>query len=196
MIRRFLHYLASNPRVYDLIQLAAGRKRAYEFLAPTFQELQNQKIVDIAAGTGNLLALIPPSNSYVWLDNDWDKLRGFRQKYPYKAANIGDATRLSYADKSFDVSASLALSHHLTDEQFDMFLREAQRITRSKLIFVDAVASKRWSSRILWTYDRGSFPRSRERILAQIEKYYEIEQIKTGIGLHELMLCVGQPRAE
>lgn len=90
--------------------------------------------LDVATGTGNTaLALAPFVRRVVGLDLTREMLAHARRLTEERSvANaewvLGDASRLPFADDSFDLYTVRAAPHHFTD--FDGFLREALRVLK------------------------------------------------------------------
>ena len=102
--------------------------------------------LDVATGTGNTaLALAPFVRHVVGLDLTPEMLaQASRLTKERTVANaewvLGNASRLPFADESFDLYTVRAAPHHFTD--FDAFLSEALRVLRpgGGAAFVDCAA--------------------------------------------------------
>jgi len=102
--------------------------------------------LDVATGTGNTaLALAPFVRRVVGLDLTREMLaHACRLTAERSVANaewvLGDASRLPFADDSFDLYTVRAAPHHFTD--FDGFLSEAMRVLKpgAGAAFVDCAA--------------------------------------------------------
>ena len=102
--------------------------------------------LDVATGTGNTaLALAPFVRHVVGLDLTPEMLAHARRLTAERSiANaewvLGDASRLPFADDSFDLYTVRAAPHHFTD--FDGFLSEAMRVLKpgAGAAFVDCAA--------------------------------------------------------
>jgi SAM-dependent methyltransferase len=194
-VRRILHALAGHPRVYDLVQRMAGERRLFERLEPLLSRFPGTtRIVDLGGGTGRLHS-ITGSARYVCLDSDPQKLTGFQRRRDAVAV-LGDATRSPFASGSVDVIVCARVSHHLSDQQLGETLREIARVLRigGTLVFADALRSSRWSSRLLWSLDRGAHPRTAADIEAAIARHFTIEgtQALAIPFLHEFLLCTAR----
>jgi ubiquinone/menaquinone biosynthesis C-methylase UbiE len=195
MLTRILHWIVANPRVYDALQKLAGRDRAFKRIEPYFAQAAGKTLLDIGGGTGEFARIVPASATYIWLDNDRQKLSGLRAKFTGIRALLGDASQISLKDKSVDIATCIAMSHHLTDVQLSSAIREFARVCRSKLIFVDAI--RRETSRVnnfLWKYDRGSYPRSVAQLRREIEQHFHIEHEECYSIYYHYWLCVGIPK--
>ena len=189
-----LRKLVGNPRLYDAIQIVCGLRHTHARLRPIMAETAGQVVLDIGAGTGLVVPLLPEVCRYVWLDNDPLKLAGAGPA-ARRLAVIGDATRLCFGDRSVDVALCLALSHHLADGELEALMSELGRVVRHRLVVLDALAMPgRPVSRLLWAIDRGSYPRAGERLRAAIERSFVIETTDYYAVYHSYMLCTARPR--
>ena len=195
MISEVIHSIVAKPAVYNAVQWLAGLDYTRRRLQPHYAQTAGRVALDVGAGTGLYLSCFPESARYLWLDNDPQKLSGFRARGAARLpAMLGDATRLGLKDKSVDYATCTAVTHHLTDMQLSAFVHELARVVRCKLILQDAVQSNGWISRLLWKYDRGSHPRSAKALLAAIEVRFEIERVEYYSIYHRYLLLVGAPR--
>jgi ubiquinone/menaquinone biosynthesis C-methylase UbiE len=100
-------------------------------------------VLDVATGTGNTaLALASHVRRVVGLDLTREMLDEARRIAAERSVKnvswvIGDASRLPFADETFDLYVVRAAPHHFTD--FDGFLDEALRVLRPgrDAVFVD-----------------------------------------------------------
>jgi len=195
LLRRVLHRLVSNPWLFDRVQYLLGYGQILRHCRPYLVQTDNQIILDVGAGTGNLAPLSPRSTLYIWLDNDPQKLQGFKAKWPFGLAMLGDATRIGLKNKSVGYALCVDLTHHLSDNDLILLFRELARVVKEKLIFVDAVENKRSKiSNFLWKYDKGSHPRSLKVLYSAIESWFEVEHIEHFSMYHRYVLCVGIPK--
>ena len=153
------------------------------------------RVLDIGGGTG-LVAHAFQGRQYICLDVDLDKLRGLNARLPDCGAVAGDATRPPIADGSIDVVVCTKVTHHLDDRQLTAMLAETARIHRvgGTLVLADAVASDRVMSRLLWAFDRGSYPRPLERLSGFLTSAYRVahqQQFRLGL-FHDFWLCVAE----
>jgi ubiquinone/menaquinone biosynthesis C-methylase UbiE len=196
VLNRMLHKIVAHPLIYDGVQTLAGRDGNYERVAPLVAQAGGGILLDIGAGTGELARIVPSGVTYVWLDNDAQKLSGFRVKSSTDWRLLSEASHIGLRDKSVDIAMCMAMSHHLTDAQLGMALSEVSRVCRRKLIFLDAVrepASR--VSNLLWKYDRGSHPRRAGALRAAIDQYFEVDHEEGYSIYHHYWLCTAKPKA-
>jgi ubiquinone/menaquinone biosynthesis C-methylase UbiE len=78
-----LHKVVSIPTIYDLSQKLAGGDVARAVLKKEFSILPKAgSALDVGGGTGLMRPLLPANWEYTCLDNDPQKLSGFRKKFP------------------------------------------------------------------------------------------------------------------
>ena len=197
MLRALLHRLVSHPTVYDIVQRLFGQPEHVGRLRPLLAESAGRRVVDLGAGTGAAFPIVPREAVYIWLDNDVEKLRGFRSKHAGGAlALLGDASAIGLADRAADYVVCLFMSHHLTDAQLTGMFAEAARICRRRMIFADAVARADSAiSRLLWRYDRGRHPRTPEQLRALMSHCFAIEAEQQYTIYHTYWLAAGRVRS-
>jgi ubiquinone/menaquinone biosynthesis C-methylase UbiE len=195
MVTSILHKIVSQPQVYDWVQKAAGAELVGRFLAPHLAESSGRSLLDVGAGTGNFRRFMPDSTRYIWMDNDAQKLSGYRGKRSGGLAAMGDATHLCFRDKSIDYATCIAVLHHLDDGALNNLFDELGRVVRRRLIVLDPVeCADRTISNLLWKYDRGSFPRTGQRIRAALESRFRLEHVDELTVYHRYILCVASPK--
>lgn len=192
-LARVLHGFAANPRIYDVIQTAAGYRRVAARIRRELAGLEGT-ILDIGAGTGAVADLVRESAQYIWLDYDRRKLAGFRSRGGTAPAILADARHLPLRDASVENSVTVDVSHHLDDEMLARFLSEAARVTRRQLVFVDALRIESAGNRLLWRYDAGARPRPLDKLRDAIEREFVIERAETFRVVHHYFLCTARPK--
>jgi len=199
MLTRILHGLMANPRVYDLVQSLVGAAEVHRRLARQVELVRDARLVlDLGGGTGlvsELFAARGGGGKYVCLDIDPAKLEGFRAKYPAGLALQADAAHIPLADATLDAAVCTNVSHHLPGDVFPQMLAEVARVLRpgGTFVFLDAVWNPtRWAGRVIWRYDRGSFPRTAHAIRAAIAGVLNVEHWEQFAIHHEYALCVAR----
>jgi len=196
MFTRLLHWIVARPFVYDLAQKAVGVSAVRRRVAEQAAKLSDAKLVlDIGGGTGAVAAMWPATTKYICLDIDPLKLEGFLARNSQGIALQADATRLPIADDSVDVVLCNSVTHHLTDDLLRRMIAEAARVLSSqgKLVLTDAIWNEdRRVGKLIWKYDRGSFPRSAENLRAVIASHLTIERWDHFAVWHEYVICVAR----
>jgi SAM-dependent methyltransferase len=189
--------LADNPRVYDAIQVLAGRHIAYRRLRRAIAPASGRTVLDVGAGTGNLASVLPPGADYLALDNDPVKLRRLSAKVPHARCMEGSALDIGLPDEAVDWTVCVAVAHHLDDGELPRLFAELARVTVHRLVFLDPLwTSKRGIAKLLWQYDRGSYPRSADTLLSALGRHFDVEQVEHFRVFHEYVLCSAKPARE
>jgi SAM-dependent methyltransferase len=191
--------MVGDARLYDAIQILAGagevRLRMQSCLSGSVTA--RALVLDVGAGTGTLRRILPTSVVHICLDLDPAKLRRALLKDPAANALLADATKAPLASGCADAVVCVAVSHHLTDQQFGWALDEIGRLLKAEgvLLFLDAIwMPKRLLSRMLWRFDRGSNPREPELLLSQLTQRFSTTHCERFGVYHEYLLYVGNTR--
>jgi hypothetical protein len=139
--------------------------------------------------------LLPSPSNYVWLYNDALKLRVFLSKHSSGFAVMGDAARLPLRPRIADVTFIVEVSHHLPNSAFRECLAEAARVTRGRLIFIDAVRGKRVRSKLMWQLDLGRHPRTEQSMVDYLDTNFQVESVDRFRGVnHDHVMFVCTPK--
>jgi SAM-dependent methyltransferase len=200
MLTTILHRLAANPQIYDLIQLMAGIQIVHRHLSLQMAAYvpSNSIILDCGGGTGLIRKLCPPDSRYVCLDMDAIKLGKFVSKNLAGKALFADTTQIPIKSGSVDNIMFVCVSHHLSDEMVEQMICESMRVLKptGKLFFLDPVwAPSRLPGRLLWHYDRGSFPHSANLLKTMLTAHGNIVHWETFAVFHRYILCVLSQRS-
>ena len=187
-----IHKIVAVPWIYDLSQWLAGASTSRKVFREEFAALPATGcVLDVGGGTGLSRPLLPMGWKYFCLDPDPQKLKGFNAKFPEDEAVQASACEIPLPDESFDLCIMVAVSHHLTDEEFNLALSEIKRLLRpgGKFMLMDAV----WNplnlrSRVLWSLDRGSYPKTRKSLEGQISEVFSIQSSRNWKVHHEYAL--------
>lgn len=111
------------------------------------QDLKEFSILDVGAGTGELLGVIAEfarrgrrRAKLVGLDlNDLSirEVVSEAGKFGEISPVQGNALRLPFADDAFDYAFCSLFTHHLSDEQIPIVLREMDRVARRGIVVID-----------------------------------------------------------
>jgi ubiquinone/menaquinone biosynthesis C-methylase UbiE len=195
MLRQILGNVVANPMVYDAVQKMAGRDETYRRLKPLLARAKGELLLEAGAGTGEITSILDPSTRYLWLDNDVQKLAGFKKKNKGHLSVLADGTRIPLAVRSVHSVLTVAVTHHLLDHELDLFLAELARVCRHQLVFLDGLEDRSSVvSNLMWRYDRGSHPRTEEHLLSKIRQHFELDMIQRYKIFHQYLLCTGKPR--
>ena len=194
MVTRLAHRVAAHPAVYDAIQRTVGTPRTRELLRHNLARAEGKTVLDVAAGTGRFRDTLPERAKYIWLDNDPEKLAGFKAKRPNDETILADATEIPLEDKSVDYAVCVAVAHHLPDGALPRLIAELARVTRERLLFMDSVRADGAIPRLLWRFDRGTHPRSADEMLSALREAFDVEEVERYAKLHRYLFCVARPR--
>src|SRR4051812_36602460 len=175
-LNQALHRIANAPGGYDALQWVAGRSLVANVIR---KWMANERglLVDVGGGTGTLKTLLPAAVRHVCIDPDPVMLAGYAAKFGDGLPLFGDAVRLPVRDGAAPLVALIAVSHHLTDNQFEDALTEIARIQapRGSFFFFDALlVPERLASRFMWRRDRGAHPRTAADIIARLQQHFEM----------------------
>ena len=193
MLQRLAAALVSRPFVYNLVQVVAGRNRVIKRLRDATGSLPPGRILDVGSASGRVgldLGIRP-----VCLDIDFLPLSDRRRRGTLDLAVQGDAARLPFARKSFDLTLCTAVSHHLDDDTLLAALAEIGHVTSGTFLFFDAIRNdSRWLSRWLWRFDRGRHPRTEEQLRQALERSFQPRTTAMFAVFHTYFLFLGTPR--
>lgn len=195
MLTKLLHRVVAHPSMYELVQTLGGSITTRRVLSAQIVQFSNiQRIFDLGGGTGLYRGLWPSGCSYTCLDLDVAKLRGFANRYPRDSCLLADATQIPCVSGSIDVVTCLNVSHHLPEAVFVRLIGESHRVLKpgGAFVFLDAIwPPANLAARLLWQYDRGSYPHTWEYLVKEIAKCYAIGHREYFSIWHRYLLCVG-----
>ena len=191
-----LHRITAYPRVYDALQVVAGRPLVAAVLRKWLAH-ERGLVIDVGGGTGTLKSLLPSAVRHVCVDTDGMKLSGYVRKFTDAVALYGDAMQLPIRSGIAPLVTLIAVSHHLTDAEFDAALAEIARIQApaGSLYFFDALlVPERLASRFMWRRDRGAHPRTTEEIIGRLQKHFTVVDRFEYTLWHRYLACRCQAR--
>ena len=193
VLLRLATALVSRPFIYNLVQIVAGRNRVIKRLRAATGPLPSGRTLDVGSAGGRVglgLGMSP-----VCLDIDFLPLWVRKSKGTLDRAVQGDAARLPFVRKSFDLTLCTAVSHHLDDDTLLTALAEIGQVTSGTFLFFDATRNdSRWLSRWLWRFDRGRHPRTREKLGQALERCFQPQTTAAFAVFHTYFLFLGTPR--
>lgn len=196
MVKKILHHIVQYPWIYEQVQLLAGREIVRHHLASQIALLDGNSrvILDLAGGTGAGRTFWKSSSFYICLDIDLIKLQAFHRRQTQEIALYANALNIPLKHSSSDIIMFINVSHHLPVESFEQLLKESVRVLRESgtFLFMDAVwEPNKLLSRLLWRYDRGSYPHTATCLRTAISKYYNIVDEQEFSVYHRYLLCRG-----
>src|SRR5258708_5925481 len=197
-LTRLIHQFAAEPRNYELIQFVFGGPISYAIIRQAIGSIRvDQVLLDIGGGTGFNKRNLKFDCRYICLDYDLQKLEGSHTELNDVNYLQGDACCLPFGSQSVDLSMLMAVAHHLTDQQFSLAVQEALRVIKpnGRFIYIDPVwLPWRLPGRLLWFLDRGSYPRTRERIREILSGYGQLVFERHYTILHNYIIYILTPR--
>ena len=196
MITKALHYiLQKNLWLYEpMYVLGNGEKTRCRLAAQTASLNNTLSVLDLGGGTGQWRSLWPSACTYLCLEIDATKLWRFRATQKEGIGLYADALWIPIKDSRIDAIVCIAVSHHFSEDAFEQMLKESRRALKDtgSFLFLDAVwEPDRLASRLLWRYDRGSYPRTTDQLRVIISNYYNIVYEEEYSIYHKYFLCRG-----
>ncbi|HSN69315.1 MAG TPA: class I SAM-dependent methyltransferase [Thermoanaerobaculia bacterium] len=191
-IRALANRLSSIPLVYEWIQRLAGQDLVYRKILGFWTADQREGVLDVGSSGGALTEKLAPRATCV--DIDLEPLVRARRKRPRLRLVVASAASLPFRAKSFDRTVCVEVSHHLEGPVLAAAVEEFARVTRSSLLFVDAVRAPGWIPRLLWSLDRGAAPRAASELRAHLSLHFEFEKETEFRVLHEYVLWSARPK--
>jgi hypothetical protein len=126
---------------------------------------------------------------------DSQKLLRLREKYPGSGVVVGNAAAIPARLGEFELALCIFVAHHLDDGLLRAALAELGRVCRGTTLIMEPVwiPSRRLST-LLWRYDQGAYPRTRAALLAEVERYFEIEHVEEWSVFHQYVLLRCRPK--
>src|SRR5262249_4572477 len=152
-------------------------------------------VLDVGGGTGSLAPYLSPGTRYGCADNDAAKLQRLRAKSRSVPAVLADATRLPFRCPTVAVLVGGSSLADRADPELDALVDELARITRRHVIVLDPLLELRSRrGRLLWSIDRGSFPRREDQLLAALTRRLEPVSSARHSKHHHYLTWIGRPR--
>jgi ubiquinone/menaquinone biosynthesis C-methylase UbiE len=152
-------------------------------------DLKEFSVLDVGAGTGELLGVIAEfarsemrKSHLVGLDLNslsTNEIAAESKKYNEISPIQGDALSLPFADNSFDYIISSLFTHHLTDDQISRVLPEMSRVARRGITVIDLERSpKAWFLYQLFCFSYRISPLVRQDGSLSIRKGFRVDEFQ------------------
>ena len=188
--------MINEAYLYDAIQYLAGAREVHHRVQACLPSTvaAHAIVLDMGGGTASLRQSLPPTAVYVCLDIDPSKLQRAASRNEGARILLADATQTPLVNGCADIVVCTAVSHHLSEQQLQRMLDEIDRLLKDGgvLLFLDAIwMPERRLSRLLWRYDRGSYPRGSESLLNLLLERFSATRCERFHVYHEYLLFVG-----
>ncbi len=156
--------LLDTPAVFGALRfLLVGRQtRARRLLAQHLGERPGERVLDVCCGLGLFAGVV--QGEYVGIDLNSRYLEAAARRHradPRKSFHRMDALALDFPDRSFDRAICVAAIHHFSDTDARRLLAEIRRVTRERIVVIDADGTPRGLlRRALLAADRGEWMRT------------------------------------
>ena len=133
--------MLNKPRIFFYLQriLSGNYSRVRQVLKDEVRIQQNQTVLDLACGTGNIADFFDAVD-YIGIDISQDYVKFAKAQFQ-KEFLVTDARQLCFSDASFDHVIVIGLFHHLSDTDTLSTMRELSRTLRRSghIVIVDAI---------------------------------------------------------
>lgn len=194
MIKSLLHKIVAIPFVYDFVQFAVGGDYVRHRLQQSLTlDKPDPLVFDVGGGTGLNRRLFPTQAKYICLDSDMQKLSGTEPRHGDVVQVMGSGIAIPQQSNTCDVVICTAVLHHIPDALIHQLFSEMMRILKpqGQLVIMDPVwAPERYVGRLLWFYDRGSYPRTIDCLQAYLAQYATIHHWEVFAVLHRYIIGI------
>lgn len=183
-----LYKFLENPFCYRLVvrifSMGGRARKIGEFIDQVMARECRGRILEVGSGTSQFReTFLKYVDNYVITDINFHYLHFSQSIFPGLGHAVCDAAVLPFPAGTFDRIFSVALFHHLSDQQALDSLKEMKLCLKpgGKIVIVDLFQTeKRWDlvSRAVSRLDRGQFIRPRASMLALIRQAgnFEVEE--------------------
>lgn len=195
MIQRIIDALAGNPKIFIWLRriLENNFKEQKKVVKNYFSGREKNKVIDIGCGTGEFSVFFDPKN-YTGVDIEPAYIKYAKKNYQGEFL-VADATKLPFAEQSFDTAVILGVLHHLSDDKCVQIFNEIRRVLKSGAgaLALEDVADNADNkiTKILHNLDKGNFIRSAEEYRDLLNSYFKIIKyfkIKSGLCPYQVFI--------
>jgi ubiquinone/menaquinone biosynthesis C-methylase UbiE len=140
-----------------------------------------ETVLDVGCGLGEYSQL--PHRLYTGIDDSFRRIRYACAHHPRETYVHGDAAKLPFSSRAFDLVMLIDTSHHLSDFAFRQVLGELSRVSRNYVVIGDPVIAERQNkiSALFYGWDRGNSFR-------QVHQVQEILRTQQELALRNTIL--------
>jgi ubiquinone/menaquinone biosynthesis C-methylase UbiE len=174
IIEKTVRILTNNPLVYDLAQIVLEGDY-HSAITDTVDAESHESVLEIGCGTGHFARFF---DTYTGIDIEPKYIEAAQRRYAgsSKAFRVGDATALTFPDKSFDKVIIINVIHHLSDDEVRAVLKEAKRLAKKKFYVFDMTTDRdSFITPLLLYLDNGKFVRPLAAQVALIKESFTVD---------------------
>lgn len=159
--------------------LVGAQLRTHALLRQRLEAGSGERVLDVCCGIGEFARDVDAE--YVGIDLNARFIEAAAARYagtPRKSFRVMDALRMDFPDKSFDRCILINGLHHFSDADGRHLLREIRRVTRGRVIIIDADGRPRGLvRRALIAADRGEWMRTPDALRRLIGEVLEVRDV-------------------
>lgn len=188
--------LLDDPRIFRGVRypLVGSQKRTRELVRRELDAKPGDSVLDVCCGTGDFADLV--SGPYLGIDLNERFVRRARERYRGSSAKrfeVMDATRMTLQAGSYDRAMIVNAMHHFDDDLNRGILAELSRVTRGRIVIVDAIPDPEgWLRRLVISSDRGDYVRPLDEQLTLIGEALNVERhytFESGLIVQVMFVC-------
>lgn len=171
--------LLDSPRLFHAFRFAlvGAQRETRRILGEEIAAEPGQRVLDVCCGIGEFAGVV--TAGYIGVDVNPRFVAHARRRFPDRRAwhfQAGDATRLPLPDNAVETSMCVNSLHHFADDAAVALLGEMRRVTRGRVIVVDADGTPRGLlRRALLALDRGAHMRTPAALAGLVGQVLEVE---------------------
>lgn len=150
-----------------------------------------ERVLDVCCGIGEFAGDV--GAQVTGIDIDPDFIRAAQRRHRGAASlqfRAMDALAMDFPDRHFDHAMFVNGLHHFADDQAERLLREVRRVTRRRVVVIDADGTRVGFIRpLLFRLDRGDWMRTPDAIARLLGKVFAIRRSTSWtVGLYREVL--------
>ncbi len=193
-----MEFLFKSPLLYEIkrnVLFFIGEK-----LDPHLEDyVADKDVLNLGCGTAMTPISLKKARSVTGIDVSEEFIEKARSRDPQGRYLVADAASLPFEDKSFDVTVSFDVLHHIPKDA-SIIIDEVLRVTKEKLVLIDRMQSEkgfpRWVKTFWWKISDGGSnyytKKDWERILKDMDV---IEDRISGRLFKNSYLFIGEPKS-
>jgi len=163
--------ILSVPFIYNLFGQLVGEVPGNTILVKEYiRPKENDKVLDIGCGTGNILHYLPKNIEYIGFDANPQYIEAAQKRYGNRATFVCEQIKTTQKYSQVDIVLALGVLHHLDEVEALQLFKIAHTALKEKgrLITMDGVFMENQSSVARWiiSKDRGQHIRTQAGYLA------------------------------